>query len=276
VRIDYYEHTGQARIKFWIERVASPSPTTWTAEYFGNRSLTPPPVITRTETHAIDYNWGTGSPLASVPADNFSVRWVRNVTFEEGTYRFTVNADDGVVVRIDGTPIIDEWHDASNATYVKDIHLSAGVHEVRVRYYEAAGTARIKVSWAKVETLPPWTAKYFNNTSLSGSPAVTRNESAINYNWGTKSPATGVTADSFSAVWNGDFGFTAGTYRFTATADDGIRVYLDGNLIIDEWHVSSARTYWAELYVSAGSHHVKVQYFENNGLAVAKVSWAKK
>lgn len=276
VRIDYYEQTGLARIKFWTERVAAPPPTTWTVEYFSNRSLTPPPVLTRTETHAIDYDWGGGSPVAGVPADNFSVRWVRNVSFEAGTYRFTVNADDGVVVRIDGTPIIDEWHDAGNATYVKDVKLSKGVHEVRVRYYEAAGAARIKVSWAKVAATGPWTAKYFNNTSLSGDPVVTRNENAVNYNWGNKSPVAGVHADSFSVVWNGDFNFTAGTYRFTATADDGIRVYLDGNLIIDEWHVSSVRTYWAELYVPAGTHHVRVRYFENNGLAVAKVSWAKK
>ena len=276
MRIDYYEHTGLTRIKFWMERVAGPSPTTWTVEYYSNRSLTPPPVLTRTETHAIDYNWGNGSPIAGLPADNFSVRWVRNVNFEAGTYRFTVNVDDGIVVRIDGTPIIDEWHDAGNATYVKDVQLSNGVHEIRVRYYEATGTAKIKVSWAKVAAAGAWTGKYFNNTSLSGDPVKVRNDNAINFDWGSKAPATGVHADSFSVVWNGDFNFTAGTYRFTATADDGIRVYLDGNLIIDEWHVSSVRTYWAELHVPAGTHHVKVQYFENNGLAVAKVSWTKK
>jgi LysM repeat protein len=276
VRIDYYENNGLARIKFWMERVTAPSPTTWTAEYFSNRSLTPPPVLTRTETHAIDYDWGDGSPFPALPADNFSVRWVRNVNFDAGSYRFTVNADDGVVVRIDGTPIIDEWHDASNATYVKDIQLSQGVHEVRVRYFEGTGAARIKVSWAKATAPSPWNAKYFNNTDLSGNPVLTRGENAINKDWGNGSPATAVAADYFSAEWNGDFSFGAGTYRFTATADDGIRVYVDGNRIIDEWHISSVRTYWAELYIPAGAHHVKVQYFENNGQAVAKVSWAKK
>ena len=276
LRIDYYEHTGLARVKFWMERVTGTPPTTWTAEYFSNRSLTPPPALTRSETHAIDYDWGNGSPITTLPADNFSVRWVRNVNFEAGTYRFTVIADDGVVVRIDGTPIIDEWHTASNATYVKDIQLSQGVHEVRVRYYEATGSAKIKVSWAKVAATGPWTAKYFNNKDLSGDPVVTRNENAINKDWGSGSPATAIAADNFSAQWDGDFAFAAGTYRFTATVDDGIRVYLDDILLIDEWHITSARTYFAELYIPAGTHHVKVQYFENNGLAVAKVSWVKK
>jgi hypothetical protein len=276
LRIDYYEHTGLARVKFWMERVTGTPPTTWTAEYFNNRSLTPPPALTRSETHAIDYDWGNGSPITALPADNFSVRWVRNVNFEAGTYRFTVIADDGVVVRIDGTPIIDEWHTASNATYVKDIQLSQGVHEVRVRYYEATGSAKIKVSWAKVAATGPWTAKYFNNKDLSGDPVVTRNENAINKDWGSGSPATAIAADNFSAQWDGNFAFAAGTYRFTATVDDGIRVYLDDILLIDEWHITSARTYFAELYIPAGTHHVKVQYFENNGLAVAKVSWVKK
>jgi len=112
------------------------------------------------------------------------VRWVRNVSFETGTYRFTVNADDGVVVRIDGTPIIDEWHGA-NATYVKDINLTQGLHEVRVRYYEATGTAKIKVSWAQSSTPSPWSAKYYNNTTLAGDPVVTRGENAINKDWGS-------------------------------------------------------------------------------------------
>ena len=276
LRIDYYEHTGLARIKFWMEAISAPSPASWTVEYFSNVWLTPPAVLTRVESHAIDYDWGTGSPIADVPADNFAVRWVRNVNFEAGTYRFTAFADDGIVVRIDGTPIIDQWHIASGITYVKDISLSQGVHEVRVRYYEATGTAKVKVSWTKVGATGPWAAKYFNNKDLSGDPALTRNDNAINFDWGGGSPATVIAADNFSAEWNGDFAFAAGTYRFTATVDDGIRVYLDNVLIIDEWHLTSVRTYFAELSVSAGTHHVKVQYFENNGQAVCKVSWVKK
>ena len=275
LRIDYYEHTGLARIKFWMEKVTAPPATAWTAEYYSNTSLTPPPVLIRTETHAINYDWGDGSPIAALPHDNFSVRWVRNVSFETGTYRFTVNADDGVVVRIDGTPIIDEWHGA-NATYVKDIHLTQGMHEVRVRYYEATGTAKIKVSWAKVAAPSPWSAKYYNNTTLAGDPVVTRGENAINKDWGSGPPVPGMNTDYFAAEWNGDFTFTAGTYRFTATVDDGVRVYYDGNLILDEWHDTSVHTYWAELYVPAGTHHIKVQYYENTGLAVAKFSWVKK
>jgi hypothetical protein len=66
----------------------------------------------------------------------------------------------------------------------------------------------------------------------------------------------------------------AGTYTFTATADDGIRVWVDGVLIIDAWKNQAATTYTATRTLTAGDHQVKVEYYEASGGAVAKVSWA--
>jgi hypothetical protein len=68
--------------------------------------------------------------------------------------------------------------------------------------------------------------------------------------------------------------FTAGTHTFTATADDGVRVYLDGTLVIDQWKDQSATTYTAPRTVTAGNHEVKVEYYENGGDAVAKAAIA--
>ncbi len=64
-------------------------------------------------------------------------------------------------------------------------------------------------------------ASYYNNTSLSGTPALTRCESDVNYNRGTKSPAPGVNADGFSVKWEGDHDFQDGDYTFSVTADEG-------------------------------------------------------
>ena len=66
----------------------------------------------------------------------------------------------------------------------------------------------------------------------------------------------------------------AGAYRFTATSDDGIRVYVDGQLIIDRWRVQSAQTTTVDHTLQAGHHQVIVEYFEQTGLALARVSWA--
>ena len=49
-------------------------------------------------------------------------------------------------------------------------------------------------------------------------------------------PGLGVNVDNFSARWTGQFPFTGGTYTFSSTTDDGVRVYVDGSLLIDGWH----------------------------------------
>ena len=117
-------------------------------------------------------------------------------------------------------------------------------------------------------------AQYFSNITLSGSAVLTRCESAINYDWGVGSPDASVPTDDFSARWTGSFDFLAGDTTFTATADDGIRVWVDGTLVIDAWVNQAPTTYTATRTLSSGSHQVRVEYYDSGGGAVAKVSWA--
>jgi len=122
---------------------------------------------------------------------------------------------------------------------------------------------------------PHWQATYWNNTSLSGSPALERQESDLDNDWGSGSPDSTVHADQFSARWTRYIDVTPGTYRFTATSDDGIRIWVDGDLLMDQWHDHPPTTYTAERSLEAGHHLVKVEYYENGGVAVAKLSWAQ-
>ena len=62
-----------------------------------------------------------------------------------------------------------------------------------------------------------------------------------------------------------------GNTTFTATSDDGIRVWVDGVLIINAWVDQGPTTYTAVRSITAGTHEVKVEYFENGGGAVAQV-----
>ena len=78
-------------------------------------------------------------------------------------------------------------------------------------------------------------AEYRNNTDLSGAPVLSRCESAINHAWAGNRPGPGVNADNFSARWTGQFAFAGGTYAFSSTTDDGVRLYVDGSLLIDGW-----------------------------------------
>ena len=124
-------------------------------------------------------------------------------------------------------------------------------------------------------TDPGWQASYWNNLTLSGAPALQRIEPDLNYNWGGGSPDPGISADRFSARWTRYIDVPPGTYRFRATSDDGIRVWIDGVLLIDQWYDHAALTNSAELYLGAGHHLVQVEYYENNGAALIELSWAR-
>ena len=118
-----------------------------------------------------------------------------------------------------------------------------------------------------------WRTRFWNNTHFGGDPVVERHDSAVDFDWGQGSPASHVDDDNFSAKFNRRVNFAPGTYRFTATMDDGMRVYLDDNVIIDSWTDSQEHTMTRDLYVSGGEHDLKVEYFEAGGAAVAKFHW---
>jgi hypothetical protein len=122
---------------------------------------------------------------------------------------------------------------------------------------------------------PGWQAAYWNNTALSGPPALQRAEGNLDYDWGTGSPAPGVNADQFSARWTRYIDVAPGTYRFTVTADDGIRLWVDDGLLIDQWRDQSPTTFSAAKYLGTGHHLVRVEYYEDFGGAVARVSWTQ-
>jgi LysM repeat protein len=253
-----------------------PSPTKpWKAQYWDNKLLSGDPKFTRYEA-LVDHNWGTAGPGSGVAGTTFSARWNRSRYFDAGQYRFNVRVDDGVRVWLDGILIIDQWHDSAAQTYSTVKQVSSGNHNLQVDYYQNQGTAQIKF-W--IDTLGPqavWKGEFFNNTNLQDPIVTTRYYEALDLDWGKNSPASGVTADYFSARFTGEFEFVGGKYQFIATVDDGVRIYLDDNLIMGQWHETSVVTYRVDVDVAAGKHKVRVEYFEAQGAAVCKVRWTQK
>jgi glucose/arabinose dehydrogenase len=117
-------------------------------------------------------------------------------------------------------------------------------------------------------------AEYFPDTTPTGAAATRVCEAApLDHDWGAGGPA-GVGVDGFSARWTGTFSFpTQSTYTFTAETDDGMRVWVDDAILIDEWRNQSA-TFTASRSLTAGSHAVKVEYYEGIQGGKAKLSWA--
>ena len=118
-------------------------------------------------------------------------------------------------------------------------------------------------------------AEYFANKTLTGAPVLTRVDRDVNFDWGMSNPAAGIPADDFSARWTGKVvPTTSGKYRFGAIADDGVRVYLDGKLIAEDWTDHAPATITGEVTLEAGkSYEVKMEYYESKVGAVARLVW---
>ncbi len=118
-------------------------------------------------------------------------------------------------------------------------------------------------------------AEFYNNSILSGNPTFTACDQNIGYAWIAGSGGYGIPSDNFSVRWTGQFPFSAGIYNFTATADDGIRAWIDGNLIIDGWIDQRATTNQVTLDINEGEHVVQVDYYQNGGDAWTQLYWQR-
>lgn len=118
-------------------------------------------------------------------------------------------------------------------------------------------------------------AEFYSNSILSGAPTLTTCDATIGYVWLAQESGNGISSNNFSVRWTGRFPFSTGIYNFVATADDGVRAWIDGNLILDGWFDQPATTYQAALDLSEGEHNVQVDYYQNGGDALTQFYWQR-
>lgn len=166
-----------------------------------------------------------------------------------------------------------------------DTNVPAGTHSYMARaYYQVDGSPEeyadsYPVS-ATVTGAAPMVAglkgEYWNGVGFTGSPLVTRIDPNVDFNWNFTSPAPGtINADQFSTRWTGKLipQFSE-TYTIYGTSDDGMRIWVDGALVVDRWTDSTA-TAQGNVALTAGQEHdIKVEYYERFGGQMAKVEWS--
>lgn len=260
----------------------------WRTQFFNNDYLSGSAVVTRNDAE-IAFNWGIGSPASGVNADNFTARFTTRAYFENRAYRFSIIADDGVKLIIDDSIVIINTFDnpRPSQTLTANIQLTAGHHNVQLDFREVKGDAFVYLGWLPVNgSNPPvvvtplpqtgniaWTAQYFNNTSLAGTPIAVQTEYNINHNWGNGVPVSNVPSDNFSVRWSSVQPLSAGTYRLTVRADDGVRVNINGQSYINEWHPSNgSNSYITNFNLSTGNHSIVVEYYEATDVAMIDYS----
>ena len=117
-----------------------------------------------------------------------------------------------------------------------------------------------------------FTGCYYNNINLAGNPVLSRTDPEINFDWGPNSP---LSSYAYSVRWQGYFNFDDGAYNFYATSSDGMRIYIDGDLILDRWRDQPAYMYRIRRNLGSGRHLVTVEYYEQTGLGTAHLTWQK-
>jgi hypothetical protein len=246
--------------------------TEWRGEYYNNVHLSGSPLVR--DDKRVDFDWGKGNPAPGIKSDNFSVRWTRRLDFEAKVYRFNVSVDDGVRLWVDGQLLIDQWNDGAMRTYSVERPMTQGKHDVRMEMYERTGRAAINFWRETIESYADWKGEYFGNTGLNGAPILVRNDKGIDFYWGEGAPAPGLTADNFSVRWTRQLRFPVGYHRFFAEVDDGVRLWVDGILIIDQWH-DGIGSYSGGIYLTEGTHTVRMEMYEHAGAAMARMWWSR-
>ena len=118
--------------------------------------------------------------------------------------------------------------------------------------------------------------EYFSNADLSGDPTFARTDAQIDFNWDKKSPARDFPRENFSVRWTGTIEVppSVGDVKLSTMADDGVRVWIDGNLVIDAWGAHDSATTEADAILKAGApHQIRIEYQQLQFNARIRLLW---
>jgi beta-glucosidase len=118
-------------------------------------------------------------------------------------------------------------------------------------------------------------AEYFKNPRLEGQPALTRIDAVLDFNWEDDPPAPGIEKDNYSVRWTGTLTPPISRkYTFYTASDDGVRLFIDGKKVIDNWtdHGTTVDSAMIQL-VSGKSYDIIVEFYEHGGSAVLTLGW---
>jgi outer membrane protein OmpA-like peptidoglycan-associated protein len=117
-------------------------------------------------------------------------------------------------------------------------------------------------------------AEYYRGTQFNHK-VLSRTEQQVNYKYAHQAYVPGLDELNFSARWTGRlYAPQDGAYTLVMQVDDGIRLWLGGKLLVDEWHGQSVIVYTRIVKMKAGHYYpLKIEYFNHHGPGVMKLSW---
>jgi pimeloyl-ACP methyl ester carboxylesterase len=264
-----------------------------TAEYFNGVNLAGIPLVTRID-ETVNFDWLSGTPDPLVPINQFSARWTGKIKpLYSESYTFYTFSDDGIRLYVNNNLVIDNWTYHGAIENTGTITLTAGqLYDIRLEYFEGNSMATAKLSWSSLNQQKQIVPKsqlysnapqagvglkgeYFNSLDFSGT-ALTRTDTVINFEWNYAAPFSGVNTDNFTVRWSGKVkaDFTE-NYTFYTTCDDGVRLWVNNILLVNNWTDHSAVENTGTIALTAGQlYDIRLEYYEKSVTATAKLSWS--
>ena|GEM_PF-669331 len=247
---------------------------------------------------SINFDWELGEPITGVQKDYFSARWAGQLEAPvSGKFTFHLDADDGARLWVGDRLICDAWRISDSSEISGTMDLQAGQrYDFRLEYYDNLGPAHLRLTWSapgipksvipRSQLHPNLAVKptdnkgllaaYFRRTELDSSSAVTRLDAQLDFTWGNNAPVAEVPAESFSARWSGQVTaqFTE-SHTFHVEAGGGVRVWLDGQRILDQWREQPGEYYSTVVPLTAGQKYdLRIEHFSTSKEAKLRLLWS--
>ncbi len=267
IAIEYENSMWGGKIDFIMERAA------WEVKYYSGTnfgSFVASMTLDRIERVMAERPTAVGN-------SNYSVRARRTLWLPLGRYRAQIRADGGVRLKIGGVPSIDAWVDQPPTSYWTYFEHRGGPLSIEIEYYQHLSGADLAF-----ELVPEgFFGEYYREVTLEKPPTASsldrnvpiayRFEPAIDFDWGQSGHLSRIGSDRFSARWTGEVELPVGRWSIEVTADDGVRLFLDGRLLIDQWRDQSPTIHRKILDLVGRKHNLRLEYYEKTGRAVCKM-----
>ncbi len=249
------------------------------------------PLVMARPDSAINFNWSTTPPASLLSGNNLNVRWTGwLVPKYSETHTLTLTAGDGARMTIDNQLLVNTWANQTTNNSVQVALTKGKPVRVSLEYYNSGLTPpQVSLLWSSPsqpspevipseQWLPPagngLAAEYFNNTSLSYL-TLARTDAQVNFDWAGRSPDPAIYPNQFSARWSGWLlPRHSETYTLTTTTVDGARLWINDQLLIDDW-TTGLRTRTCVISLTAGQlAKLRMECFNSSGNGRAQLSWS--
>lgn len=226
--------------------------------------------------------FGTGNTVDTQPPEAPNGLVVTTPSAYEAVLNWNASADNtgtvGYKIYRNGNLI----NTVTSGTSYRDTGLSAGtVYVYSVIAYDVAGNNSNYSSLGIITTPASNTAgngltgKYYNNKDFTDLK-LTRVDETVNAYWNNNSPDSSMDKDTFSVRWTGQIQpLYSETYTFHTTSDDGVRLWVNGTKLIDNWTDHSAAVNSGSITLTAGQKYdIQLEYYNNSGEGKIMLEWS--